>query len=380
MATALGPTSTAGVAADEARSLVRRGERLVTLLIISPDYASHLLPLATLANRLARRGRAGGRRHRAGHRPTSSRSFGFERVGPASSAAAATPASSARTSSPTSEADALRGFFDATRRGHGADPAYQAGRAADDLMWNPVAMRPTRSADCRGGCAPTRSSSTTSRSARGSGCQTAGIRYADVVLGHPISPAGRPTRCTATRRWPPAFTPGTGRAGRPAAAVRRGAGTASPRNGTDALAPARPGGGSERGHVRASTGDALLLNYPADLHDAEPYATAPPARLPGFRRARGTSRRRGRDLARRGRRPVRLRQLRQLPLRTRRRAARGWPRPCAARGARGDRDRLDASTRTRRAAQLGWLVRDYLPQVSLLGHAALAVTHGGNNR
>ena len=48
MASALGPVYR-GVALEEGSSLRSRGNFTVTLLVISPDYASHLLPLATLA-------------------------------------------------------------------------------------------------------------------------------------------------------------------------------------------------------------------------------------------------------------------------------------------------------------------------------------------
>ena len=47
--------------------------------------------------------------------------------------------------------------------------------------------------------------------------------------------------------------------------------------------------------------------------------------------------------------------------------------------ARGDRDRIDGCRASSASCPSSWLVRDYLPQVRLLGAAAAAVTHGGNN-
>ncbi len=108
----------------------------MTLLVISPDYASHLLPLATIA--------AGARR---GDEPVVVATgpatahlvagFGFEwvelRLGRGSN-----PGVIRAEQQPVGEDDALRGFFAATREGMVRTLAFQAEARRDDLLWEPV--------------------------------------------------------------------------------------------------------------------------------------------------------------------------------------------------------------------------------------------------
>jgi len=110
----------------------------VTLLIISPDYASHLLPLATLGTAW----RGAGERVVVATGPATAdivRSFGFERVGlqlgPGSN-----PGVIRADQQPPGEDDALRGFFAATRRGMLETLLFQARARGNDLLWNPVVI------------------------------------------------------------------------------------------------------------------------------------------------------------------------------------------------------------------------------------------------
>ena len=108
----------------------------MTLLVISPDYASHLLPLATLATAW----RDAGERVVVATGPATDpivREFGLERydlpLGRGSNARVI------RTEDqPPEESDSLRSFFDATRRGMVPTLRYQARERLTDLMWDPV--------------------------------------------------------------------------------------------------------------------------------------------------------------------------------------------------------------------------------------------------
>ena len=68
---------------------------------------------------------------------------------------------------PRGEDDALRGFFDATRRGAVETLAFQAAARGDDLLWEPLRVAKEVARPSSTGYAPTTSSSTTSRSAPG---------------------------------------------------------------------------------------------------------------------------------------------------------------------------------------------------------------------
>ena len=104
----------------------------MTLLVISPDYASHLLPLATLATAWRDARSTASSSPPARRRPQSWRRS-------ASSACdlqlgrGSNPGVIRAEDQPDDEADSLRGFFDATRRGHGADAGYQARERLTDL-------------------------------------------------------------------------------------------------------------------------------------------------------------------------------------------------------------------------------------------------------
>ncbi|WP_237770141.1 hypothetical protein [Ornithinimicrobium sp. CNJ-824] len=110
----------------------------MTLLVVSPDYASHLLPLATLATAWA----DAGEQVVVATGPSTEgivRRFGFERahlqLGRGSN-----PGVIRAEDQPPGEDDALRGFFEATRRGAVQTLAFQADARGDDLLWEPLAV------------------------------------------------------------------------------------------------------------------------------------------------------------------------------------------------------------------------------------------------
>lgn len=153
----------------------------MTLLVISPDYASHLLPLATIATSWQR----AGERVVVATGPATDpivRDFGFERVdlqlGRGANAGVLNREQDAQ------EQASLARFFEATRHGMIPALAYQARERLTDLMWQPVekarevvaivdAVRPQHVVVDH-----------LAYSAR-LGLTSAGIRYGDVVLGHP---------------------------------------------------------------------------------------------------------------------------------------------------------------------------------------------------
>jgi hypothetical protein len=108
----------------------------MTLLVISPDYASHLLPLATLATAW----QSAGERVVVASGPATASitaEFGFDRtdllLGRGSN-----PGVIRAEQQVTGEDAALRGFFAATELGMVPTLLYQTMARRDDLLWEPV--------------------------------------------------------------------------------------------------------------------------------------------------------------------------------------------------------------------------------------------------
>lgn len=343
----------------------------MTLLIISPDYASHLLPLASLGTAWRDRGE----RVVVATGPATASivtSFGFERVN-LQLARGSNPGVIRAEEQPEGEDDSLRGFFDATRLGMVETLAYQAAERLTDLMWMPVetareVQRVVREV------APDRiivdHLAFSARLAL-----TAGrIPFADVVLGHPSALPVTGEVYGFPPAWPEAFAPDPASV----AALRElcdrvsASFTAEWNAALAALDPAAAPSES----AFAEHGDLLLLNYPADLHD--PARPLPPHAFLGS-------------------------AVREEPLDPEVEAwiagsetpfvyvsfgsflsvrsdvvarVAGALKSVGVRAAiaLGSADRLDLGE-----LPGDWLVREFLPQVRLLGDAAAAVTHGGNN-
>lgn len=343
----------------------------MTLLIISPDYASHLLPLATLGTAWRDRGE---RVVVATGPATASivEAFGFERVN-LQLARGSNPGIIRAEDQPEGEDDSLRGFFDATRQGMVETLAYQAAERLTDLMWMPVeTAREVQRVVAE--VAPDQivvdHLAFSARLAL-----TAGkISHADVVLGHPSALPVAGEVYGFPPAWPTAFSPDPDAL----AALRDLCDRVSEsftREWNAALAvldPAAPPSAS----AFAEHGDLLLLNYPEELHD--PARALPPHAFLGSSVREepldaeveawlaGSSQpfvyvSFGSFLSVRSDVVARvIRALDSLGLR--------------AAIAFGSADRADLGE-----IPESWLVREFLPQVRLLGEASAAVTHGGNN-
>ncbi len=349
----------------------------MTLLVISPDYASHLYPLATLATSWQQRGE----RVVVATGPTTDpivRGFGFERAN-LQLGRGSNPGVIRAADQPRGEDDALRGFFDATRRGAVETLLFQAAARGADLLWNPleVARAVQRVVEqVRPDQVIVDHLAFSARLALSS----AGVRHGDVVLGHPSALTVGDEVYGYPPAWPRQFAPD------PAAlsllyarcAQVRGDFTTRWNATLRELEPSAPA--SE--DAFAETGDVLLLNYPSDLHPVErtrllprhvflgsAVRSEPPdaevdewlgasdapivyVSLGSFLSVRS-------DVL-----AVIAEALRALGEEVQVRVA-------LASGA--------THTEELGAVPSAWLVRPVLPQVTVLSRSVLAVSHGGNN-
>ncbi|CAD6011300.1 glycosyltransferase [Agreia sp. COWG] len=351
----------------------------MTLLVISPDYASHLLPLATLATAWRD---AGDDVVVASGPATASivSSFGFQRtelrLGRGSN-----PGVIRAEDQPTGEDDSLRGFFDATRRGFVETLAYQASERSTDLLWQPVETASAVLAvidSVKPDAVIVDHLAFTARLA----LQAAGVRHADVVLGHPTALPIANEVYGYPSAWPAAFSPHTDAL----AALRAQCEAVRDRftgQWNDALATLDPSAAAWT-DAFAEHGDILLLNYPGALHPAARTALLPPhAFLGSAVRSEPADPEVDAWLAADGAPIVYVSFGSFLSVR-----ADVLGRVAAALAGLDVRVALAVGSADLRelAASGGltefpstWLVREFLPQVRLLGRAALAVTHGGNN-
>ena len=345
----------------------------MTLLIISPDYASHLLPLATLGTAW----RDAGDRVVVATGPATAdivESFGFERIN-LRLGKGSNPGVIRAEQQPTGEDDALRGFFDATRRGMVETLAFQAEARLSDLMWEPVRVaREVQAvvAEIQPDAIIVDHLAFSARLAM----VAAGVPYADVVLGHPSAlPVGDEVYGFPPA-WPAAFDPSADelRMLRELCYRVSESFTAEWNSALAQLAPNAPASTSAFGEH----GDLLLLNYPAELSAPARTAILPPHRFLG-----SAVRVEARDaevdawLAESNKPFVYVSFGSFLSAR-----ADVLARVCAALHRLGIRGAIATGSADR--AELGelpvdWLVREFLPQVTLLERAAAAVTHGGNN-
>jgi hypothetical protein len=346
----------------------------MTLLVISPDYASHLLPLATIA---ATRRRPDERVVVATGPATATGAafFGFEhvelRLGRGSN-----PGVIRAEQQPAGEDDALRGFFAATRHGMVATLAFQARARLADLLWEPV-LTAQAVARVLGTVEPDRVIVDHLAFSATLALRAAGTPYEDVVLGHPTAlPVGDEVYGLPTR-WPRCCHPDPAEL----ASLRSLCGTVRDEftHRTNAALALLDPSAPAVDDAFAAHGEHVLFNYPAHLHDPQRTALLPPhtflgASIRGERVPEAVAR----WLAESDERPIVyvsfgsflsarddvlaqvVEALRPLPVRV------ALATGAAAPGVLGD---LPAD----------WLVAGFLPQIAVLGRAALAVTHGGNN-
>ena len=346
----------------------------MTLLVISPDYASHLLPLATLATAW----RDAGQRVVVASGPATANiteDFGFERrdlrLGRGSNPGVIRAADQV-----AGEDDALRGFFSATERGMVETLLYQANARSADLLWDPVNTA-IRVLDVVDKVQPDHvivdHLAFSARLALVAGA----VPHADVVLGHPSAlPVGGEVYGYPPA-WPKEFDPAPDALAVLLQRCRRVRDdfTAQWNGALKALAPqATPVTDAFTEHA-----ELVLLNYPGQLHDPARTAQLPAHAFLGS--------------------AVRAQSL-PADLRAWLEADPALPLVYVSFGSflsvRADvLSRVVSALRSlpvRVALAIGsadpavlgeppahWLVREFLPQVALLEHAALSITHGGNN-
>jgi UDP:flavonoid glycosyltransferase YjiC (YdhE family) len=345
----------------------------VTLLVISPDYASHLYPLATLATAW----------HEAGERvvvatgPATDgivRDFGFERVD-LRLGRGSNPGVIRAEEQPEGEDDSLRGFFDATRRGAVETLAFQAAARGDDLLWDPV----TVARDVQrivGQVRPDRVIVDHLAFSARLALVSSGVHHADVVLGHPSAL----TLGDEVYGFPPAFPrsivpdpEALTELHRLCVAVRDTF-TAQWNEALETLAPGSP----PSGDAFAETADVVLLNYPGELHDPERTALLPPHAFLGSAVRTELRDPQVEAWLEESDEPIAYVSLGSFL------SVRSDVLAVVAKALRGIDIRVAFALGSTPREALGelpasWLVRETLPQVRLLGRSALAVSHGGNN-
>ena len=344
----------------------------MTLLVISPDYASHLLPLATLATAWRERG---ARVVVAGGPDTADlvARFGFERrdlrLGRGSN-----PGVITAEHQQVDERDSLLGFFEATRRGAVPTLTYQAEERLTDLMWRPVeAARATQRIVDE--VSPDEVIVDHLAFSARLGLTSAGIPYGDVVLGHPSAlPVGDEVYGYPPA-WPRAFHPRDDELDE----LRRLCRLVAARFTDEWNRAARELGSDARSSTDAFAehGSLVLYNYAEELADDERRALLPPHRFLGSTRRTEPVDAQVEDWLSTSGSFVYVSFGSFL-------SVRGDVLRRVADALRALEVRAAIAAGSTDAAELGelpagWLVRDYLPQVRLLGSAAAAVTHGGNN-
>ena len=345
----------------------------MTLLIISPDYASHLFPLATLGTAWQE---AGERVVVATGPATASivASFGFERIN-LQLGRGSNPGTIRAEEQPAGEDDALRGFFDATRLGMVETLAFQARARLNDLMWEPVATARAVLAvidEITPDAVIVDHLAFSARLALAAG----GVAYGDVVLGHPTAlPVGSEVYGFAPE-WPAAFSPTEHelRSLRELCDEVSATFTAEWNAALAELAPHLPPSLS----AFEQHGDLVLFNYPAELSPAERTVQLPRHVFLGSAVRDEPADAEVESWIAASTEPfVYVSFGSFLSVRS----------DVLARVAEALRVlgvRAAIATGSTDPAELGdiaegWLVRDFLPQVTLLKSAAAAVTHGGNN-
>jgi zeaxanthin glucosyltransferase len=345
----------------------------VTLLIISPDYASHLLPLVTLGTAW----REAGERVVVATGPATAsivEAFGFERVN-LQLGRGSNPGIIKAEDQPKGEDDALRGFFDATRLGLVETLAFQASARKNDLLWDPVntARAVQRVVD---EVQPDRVIVDHLAFSARLALVAHGTPYADVVLGHPSALPFGDEVYGYPPSWPAAFEPDEAALAELHALCEEVSAsfTAEWNAALDGLDASHLHTGSAFGEH----GELLLFNYPEALHEPERTAILPAHEFIGS-------------------------AVREEPLDDEVEAwlaASDEPFVYVSFGSflsvRADvlarvlgalkalRIRVAVAIGSADRAELGelpeaWLVREFLPQVRLFSEARLAVTHGGNN-
>lgn len=344
------------------------------LLVISPDYASHALPLITLARAWQRRGHHVVVATGPAMAPLVAEA-GMEHAELAMSRGS-NPGIIREDRDSDDEARSLAGFFDATRRGMVETLGFQARARSVDLLWRPRQVA-NATMDLVELHAP--DSILVDHLAFGAtiGLRALGVEYGDVVLGHPTAlPVGSEIYGVPSA-WPSALAPDRVELEslRAAALGVTQAFSVAYNSALQALAP----GCATVDDAFAAHGEVVLFNYPSELHG--PTRTA---RLPRHVFLGSAVRTEVADAATAAwldgndERPLVVVSLGTFL------SARADVLGRIAAALRHLDVRVALANGSNAPAALGvlppeWLVRPSLPQVALLQQASLLVTHAGNN-
>lgn len=345
----------------------------MTLLVISPDYASHLFPLATLATAW----RDAGERVVVATGPATAaiaRGFGFE-IEILPLGRGSNPGVIRAEEQPPGEDDALRGFFAATRRGPAETLAFQARARRDDLLWDPLGTA-RRVQDVVDRVRPDQVVVDHLAFAARLALTGSGIRHADVVLGHPSALTVAGEVYGHPPAWPGRLRPSPAELEalhRLCSSVRDEF-TEQWNEVLQQIAPGTPASAD----AFAETGDDLLLNYPGELHDEHRTRALPEHTFLGSAVREEAEDPEVAAWLAGSDRPIVYISLGSFL------SVRGDVLARVAEALRGLDVRVALAAGATRPAELGpvpesWLVRGTLPQVTLLRRATIAVSHGGNN-
>jgi MGT family glycosyltransferase len=276
---------------------------------------------------------------------------------------------------PSGEDDALRGFFDATRLGAVPTLAFQAAARGNDLLWEPlrVAREVQRVVER---VRPDHVIVDHLAFSARLGLTGTGVPHADVVLGHPSALTVGDEVYGYPPSWPGCLHPDPD----DLADLRRrceGVRDAFTAQWNDVLASLDPAAPASE-DAFAETGDVLLLNYPGELHPPERTALLGRHSFLGSAvRAEEPDAEVEAWLSQDGAPVVYVSLGSFLSVRSDVLA-----RVAESLRAMDVRVALASGSTPREALgpiPQSWLVRAELPQVTLLDHAVLAVSHGGNN-
>lgn len=347
----------------------------MTLLIISPDYASHLYPLAALGSSW----RDAGERVVVATGPATAsivQSFGFEQAHLQLSRGS-NPGVIRAAEQPKGEDDALRGFFEATRKGMIQTLTFQAQARMNDLMWEPVATARAVQAIVDDLNPDTIIVDHLAFSAR-LALKAAERPHIDVVLGHPsalpIPAAGEVYGMPPA--WPDVFTPSAHEVAdlRTLCETVSEAFTDTWNSALAQLAPAQ----SASENAFAEHGDLLVHNYPEELVATERLALLPPNLFLGASLREESPVAHVDDWLASSDEPFVYVSFGSFL------SVRDDVLARVVGALKQANVRAAVATGSADVTTLGsmpndWLVAEFLPQITLLKSAALAVTHGGNN-
>lgn len=347
----------------------------MTLLIISPDYASHLYPLAALGTSWLE---AEERVVVASGKATAAivESFGFEHVHLQLSRGS-NPGVIRAEEQPEGEDNALRGFFAATRLGMVQTLAFQAEARMNDLMWEPVKTARAVQRIIEDVAPETIIVDHLAFSAR-LGMVAAGIEHIDVVLGHPTAlplPAAAEVYGLPPT-WPAAFSPEDQEIEELRNLCTRVSEsfTSEWNSALAQLAPELP----PSPDAFAEHGDVLVFNYPGELVGEERAGHLPPHIFIGSSVRTESAEAHIEEWISESDEPFVYVSFGSFL------SVRGDVLNKVVTALKESNIRAAVAYGSAGAESLGevpdnWLVGEFLPQVTLLGSAAAAVTHGGNN-